>query len=179
MEAALQPGGASSLSSFGAVAVLACLFGRNLTHLHRPTANEDEEDLSGAFWRRHMALDNILLSTSLALPESLRLPLGCGDPNIIFMNMCLHTSTICLHQAAIFKAEKHRPLARVSAESKMRCIAAAGEIANIMKLSSFQDMAGVSRDSIRSTIYHLTFETRQTRSPASAYMSLLVSSSST
>jgi len=126
-----------------------------------------------------MALDNILLNTSLTLPEHLRLPLGCGDPNIVFMNMCLHTSTICLHQAAIFKAEKHRSLAKVSAESKMRCIAAAGEIANIMKLSSFQDMSGVSRDSIRSTIYYLTFENRPIPSPASAYMSLPVSSSST
>lgn len=69
--------------------------------------------------------------------------MGVGNPNLVFMNMCLHTSTICLHQAAIFKAEKHRMPPKISAESKVRCIAAAVEIASIMKLSSHQDMAGV------------------------------------
>lgn len=142
---ALKPGGASQLSAFGAVIVLAALFGRNLTHLHRPGPNENEADLNGDFWKRHRSLDNILLNTSLALPESLRLPMGISNPNLVFMNMCLHTSTICLHQAAIFKAEKHRALAKVSVESKIRCVTAAAEIASIMKLTSHQDMAGVCK----------------------------------
>lgn len=143
LQQALEPGGASKLSPLGGVAVLACLFGRNLLHLHRPGANENEESLSGDFWKRHRNLDNLILNISLASPEQLRLPMGIAHPNVVFMNMCLHTSTICLHQAAIFKAEKHRSLAKVSAESKVRCITAAAEIANIMKLASHMDMAGV------------------------------------
>lgn len=140
---AIKPGGASKLSPFGGVIVLACLFGRNLLHLHRPGPNENDGSLSGEFWKRHRTLDDILLNTSLGMPENLRLPMGIGNPNLVFMNMCLHASTICLHQAAIFKAEKHRAFAKVSAESKVRCITAAAEIASIMRLSSHQDMAGV------------------------------------
>ena len=140
---ALKPGGASKLSAVGAVTVLACLFGRILVHLQSPGTNDKEQDLNGDFWKRHRSLDNILLNFALALPENLRLPMGISSPNLVFMNMCLHTSIICLHQTAIFKAEKHRQLAKVSAESKIRCITAAAEIASIMKLSSHQDMAGV------------------------------------
>lgn len=142
LEEASQISGVSKLSPMGATTLLACLFGRNLLHLHRPTANENEDDLSGEFWKRHRKLDNIILNVSMGLPEKLRLPTAVGNPNSIFVNMCLHTSTICLHQAAIFKAEKHRQLAKVSAESKARCITAAAEIANIMRLSSHQDMSG-------------------------------------
>ena len=56
--------GASSLSPFAGVVLMACLFGRNLTHLHRPDADDNDTDLNGEFWKRHRALDNILLNTS-------------------------------------------------------------------------------------------------------------------
>ncbi|KAK3044738.1 hypothetical protein LTS18_000488, partial [Coniosporium uncinatum] len=60
LEDAFGPAGASTLSAFAGVAVMACLFGRNLTHLHRPTANDRDEDLDGAFWRRHRQMEGIL-----------------------------------------------------------------------------------------------------------------------
>lgn len=66
------------------------------------------------------------------------------DPNIIFSNMCIHTSTICLHQAAIFKAEKNKMPSQMIIESKRRCIVAADQIANIMKLISHMDLTIVS-----------------------------------
>lgn len=156
LKQALEPAGAAKLSPFGGVSVLACIFGRNLLHLHRPTANEEEENLSGAFWKRHRALDNVILGISMSLPERLRLPLAVTHPNAVFMNMCLHMSTICLHQAAIFKAEKHRGLVKVAAESKLRCITAAAEMANVMKMSSNQDMAGVMSHSFDAVLTHLT-----------------------
>lgn len=138
---AFEPEGASKLSSFGGVVVMSCLFGRNLTHLHRPTpGDEEDESLNGNFWRRHRTLDNILLNIALSLPDHLRLPAGLEDSNIVFMNMCVHTSTICLHQAAIFKADGAKMAASVSAESKIRCIAAAGEIASIMRMISHKNM---------------------------------------
>jgi len=85
-----------------------------------------------------------VLNTALALPENLRLPQGLNDSNVIFMNMNIHTSTICLHQAAIFKADKNRMPARISAESKVRCITAAAEIASIMRQISHLDLCTVS-----------------------------------
>ncbi|PGH27404.1 hypothetical protein AJ80_00882 [Polytolypa hystricis UAMH7299] len=131
---------ASQLSSFGSIALLACLFGRNLQHLHRATVNDREYDLNGEFWKRHRALDNILLNTSLSLPSHLRLPEGINEPNVIFGNMCIHTSTICLHQAAIYKAEKYKLPNQISVESKRRCIIAADQITNIMKMISHIDL---------------------------------------
>ena len=132
--------GTSGLSSFAAVVLLATLFGRNLTHLHRPGDDDNDHDLNGEFWKRHRGIDNALLNISLSLPAHLRLPYGLSDANIIFANMSIHTSTICLHQAAIFKADKHRLPAQISSESKRRCIVAADQITNIMKMCSHQDL---------------------------------------
>jgi hypothetical protein len=137
--------GASSLSPFAGVVLMACLFGRNLTHLHRPDADDNDTDLNGEFWKRHRALDNILLNTSLSLPTHLRLPAGLTDSNIVFCNMNIHTSVICLHQAAIFKADKNRMPQNISAESKRRCIIAADQITNIMKMISHIDLSSVRR----------------------------------
>jgi hypothetical protein len=137
--------GAAKLSSFGAVVLLASLFGRNLVHLHRPDADDLDNDLNGPFWKRHRAMDNIILNTSLCLPAPLKLPAGLPNPNVVFTNMSIHTSTICLHQAAIFKAEKHKLPSNVSAESKIRCITAANEIASIMRMISHLDLSAVRR----------------------------------
>ncbi|KAK5134967.1 hypothetical protein LTR08_005919 [Meristemomyces frigidus] len=144
LEDALNPACASNLSSFAGVVLLACLFGRNLLHLHRPTPDDNDEDLNGEFWKRHRHIDNILLNTALALPDALRLPNGLNDPNVVFLNMNIHTSTICLHQAAIFKADKVRMPSRVSAESKVRCITAAAEIASVMRQISHLDLSAMN-----------------------------------
>ncbi|KAI1776692.1 hypothetical protein F4818DRAFT_440092 [Hypoxylon cercidicola] len=104
----MSPAGAAKLSSFGGIVLMACLFGRNLVHLHRPDADDRDHDLNGEFWKRHRNMDNILLNTSLCLPNHLKLPTGLANPNIVFTNMNIHTSTICLHQAAIFKADRNK-----------------------------------------------------------------------
>ena len=120
---------------------MASLFGHNLIHLHRPDPNDNDDDMHGEFWRRHRKMDAILSNTSLSLPAHLRLPAGMRNANIVFLNMNIHTSTICLHQAAIFKADKNRLPASVSQESKVRCITAAAEIASIMRTISHLDLS--------------------------------------
>lgn len=144
LEECTNPSGISNLSSFGGVVLLACLFGRNLVHLHRPDDEDSDHDLNGPFWKRHRQMDNVLLNTSLGLPSHLKLPTGLTNPNVIFTNMSIHTSTICLHQAAIFKADKNKLAVSVSSESKVRCITAANEIASIMRTISHMDIASVS-----------------------------------
>lgn len=89
-------------------------------------------------------MENILLNLSLSLPNHLRLPENLDDPGVVFANMCIHTSTICLHQAAILKAEKHKMPNQIAAESKRRCLVAADQITNIMKMISHFDLTGVS-----------------------------------
>lgn len=135
--------GITNISSFASVILLATIYGRNLTHLHRPHENDNDHDLNGEFWKRHRTLDNILLKVSLSLPSSLRLPAGLSDPNTIFCNMNIHTATICLHQAAIFKADKNKLPAQISAESKRRCIVAADQVSIIMKMISHLDLSMV------------------------------------
>lgn len=152
----MSPAGAAKLASFSGVVLMACLFGRNLIHLHRPDADDRDHDLNGEFWKRHRNMDNILLNTSLCLPNHLKLPAGLGNPNIVFTNMNIHTSTICLHQAAIFKADKNKLPASVSAESKVRCITAANEIASIMRMVSHLDLSAVSPHVPFEMEYHIT-----------------------
>ncbi|KAM4059404.1 fungal specific transcription factor [Hirsutella rhossiliensis] len=139
-----NPSGAGKLSSFGGIVLLACLFGRNLVHLHRPDDDDLDHDLNGPFWKRHRQMDGILLNTSLCLPSHLKLPTGLSNPNVVFTNMSIHTSTICLHQAAIFKAEKNKLGTSVSSESKVRCITAANEIASIMRTISHMDLSAMN-----------------------------------
>jgi hypothetical protein len=141
---AVTPQGAALLSSFAAVVLMASLFGRNLIHLHRSEPGEEDKDLNGQFWKRHRQMEAILLNTSLSLPSHLKLPQGLMDPNIVFVNMNIHASTICLHQAAIFKADKHRLPVSVSTDSKARCITAAVELARIMRMISHMDLSSVS-----------------------------------
>ncbi|KAI0100662.1 fungal-specific transcription factor [Nemania sp. FL0031] len=141
---AMSPAGAAKLSAFGGIVLMATLFGRNLTHLHRPDVDDRDHDMNGEFWKRHRLLDNILLNTSLCLPNHLKLPAGLNNPNIVFTNMNIHTSTICLHQAAIFKADKNILPPTVSAESKVRCITAANEIASIMRMTSHMDLSAMN-----------------------------------
>lgn len=145
----------SSLSAYGAIILLTCLFGRNLHHLHRASSKDNDRDLNSDFWKRHRALDNILLSTSLSLPNHLRLPDGINDPSIVFANMCIHASTISLHQAAIFKAEKNEMPSQIAAESKRRCIIAADQITNIMKMISHLDLSLVSSRHLISFAYNM------------------------
>jgi hypothetical protein len=140
----MRPGGATGLQAFGAIVLTAAMFGRNLLHLHRPGHDDNDDDINGGFWNRHRENEQILLQTSLGLPDNLRLPAALADPNVVFANMCLHTSAICLHQAAIFKADKYRLPVNVSNESKIRCVTAAAEIASIMRMISHMDLSAVS-----------------------------------
>lgn len=144
LEESTNPSGAGKLSSFGGIVLMASLFGRNLIHLHRPDDDDQDHDINGPFWKRHRQMDHIILNTSLCLPSHLKLPAGLNNANVIFTNMSIHTSTICLHQAAIFKAESNKLPASVSAESKIRCITAANEIASIMRTISHMDLSAVS-----------------------------------
>ncbi|CAN9088198.1 unnamed protein product [Alternaria alternata] len=144
LEDIFNPGGVANLQALGGIVLTAAMFGRNLLHLHRPLPDDNDDDINGGFWNRHRHIERILLQTSLSLPDPLRLPSGLADPNVVFTNMCIHTSAICLHQAAIFKADKYRLPASVSNESKIRCVTAAAETASIMRMVSHMDLGAMN-----------------------------------
>ncbi|KAL7771984.1 hypothetical protein CFE70_001937 [Pyrenophora teres f. teres 0-1] len=144
LDQVLDHNGEADLQSLGGTVFTAAMFGRNLLHLHRPAPDDNDGDINGGYWNRHRHIEQILLQTSLGLPDHLRLPYGLTDPNVVFANMCIHTSAICLHQAAIFKADKHHLPASVGNESKIRCLTAAAEIASIMRMISHMDMGAMN-----------------------------------
>lgn len=135
---AMNPSNASRLSAFAGVAIIASLTG--LEHLQRPSPNDDDHDLNGEFWKAHRTRDNILPTTLRYLPSHLRLPAGLSNPNKIFLNMYLQAGIICLHQAAIFKAEKLNLIGSIIARSRMRCLTAATEICSITKMIAHMDL---------------------------------------
>ncbi|KAF4625684.1 hypothetical protein G7Y89_g12482 [Cudoniella acicularis] len=140
LKESMDPLNASSLSSFAGVAVVASLTGQIFQHLHRPTGDNNNDHENNEFWKTHRKIDNTLLNISLYLPSHLRLPAGSSNPNTIFLNMSLQSAVICLHQAAIFKAEKLVNTS-VIAESKERCLTAAAEITSIMKRIAHTDLS--------------------------------------
>jgi len=136
----------ASLSSFAGVVLTAHFFGLIHIHLHRPEPDLDlrVNELNGEFWKRHQRIDTLLTYTSISLPDHLRLPSGMEDPKTVFLNFAIPTSTISLHQAAIFKGEEQHIPKRLLEQSRARCMIAARRIADIMRMTSDMDMAGVS-----------------------------------
>lgn len=70
------------------------------------------------------------------LPEKFRLPENIRDMSALHLNMNLHAAVICIHHAAIEKAERYKLTDHVKQSSVARLRAAAEEIVNIMRLIS-------------------------------------------
>ncbi|EKD21317.1 fungal specific transcription factor domain-containing protein [Drepanopeziza brunnea f. sp. 'multigermtubi' MB_m1] len=139
---ALTPEGAGAISPFGGVILSAALYGKNFSHLHRTGPNENPGDLAnGEFWKRHRKMDNVLSNTFMFLPDHLRLPAGLRDMSIVFIHLNLHSSSICLHQAAIVTASKYKLDSHITRLSHARCLMAAEEITNIMRLICHVDVS--------------------------------------
>ncbi|KAI6757278.1 hypothetical protein HG531_003103 [Fusarium graminearum] len=108
-----------------------------LRHIHRSKPDSRCEDLmNGSFWTRHRDLDNTLSSLFMFLPENFRLPENIRDVSALHLNMNLHAAIICIHHAAVEKAERYKLPGHVKQGSVARLRAAAEEIANLMRLTS-------------------------------------------
>lgn len=143
-EALTPQDGTSRISPFGGVLVAATLFGHNFYHLHPTGSDENPDDLqNGEFWKRHRKMDNVLSNTFMFLPDQLRLPAGLRDINVVFLHLNIHTSAICLHQAAVSTAKKYKFDSNFIRQSEVRCLMAADEITNVMKLSCHMDPANM------------------------------------
>ncbi|RKL24184.1 hypothetical protein BFJ72_g14336 [Fusarium proliferatum] len=118
--------------------ILTCeIFKIILRHVHRSKPDSRNEDLMhGSFWTRHRDLDNTLSSLFMFLPEKFRLPENVRDVSALHLNLNLHAAIICLHHAAVEKADKHNLPDHVKQGSVTRLRAAAEEIVNIMRLTA-------------------------------------------
>ncbi|KAK4106146.1 hypothetical protein N658DRAFT_563073 [Parathielavia hyrcaniae] len=123
----------ASYSNFAANVLVCHFFARLMKHAHRPLPDDHPEDLeSGAFWKRHRELDNMLSSTFMFLPDRFRLRSNTRNPVAVQTNLNLHAAVICLHHAARDKADKFK-LAGIRQSSRTRALTAAQEIVDIMK----------------------------------------------
>lgn len=127
----------SPYTGFAGVIVICRIFKNIMHHVHRSKPSDRPDDfLNGPFWTRHRSLDNELSSAFMFLPEKLRLPQNIRDPTAMHTNLNLHASVICLHHAAIEKAEKFGHSDAVKNSSLCRLKTAAEEIVNIVKMTS-------------------------------------------
>ncbi|KAM0350102.1 hypothetical protein ACHAPU_003265 [Fusarium lateritium] len=126
-----------SHSSFAGRVLTAHIFHRTIEHNSDISQEQEAEDFNNdAYWKKHNAIDNDLRFTLLMLPKSLCLPANYKDHNAVFVNVMLHTATICLHRAALWKMKSNLQglpsyMIRLSQD---RLVPAAEEILNILKM---------------------------------------------
>ncbi|RGP69764.1 hypothetical protein FSPOR_4405 [Fusarium sporotrichioides] len=125
-------------SSFAGRVLTAHIFHRTIEH-----NNSDNGQGQGigpltddAYWQRHREIDNDLKFMLLMLPKSLCLPTNYKNHNAVFVNVMLHTATICLHRAALWRMKSNIQglpsyMIRLSQD---RLVPAAEEILNIFKM---------------------------------------------
>jgi hypothetical protein len=129
--------GAEPHSSFAGRVLTAHIFHRTIEHNSDNSQGQETQDFSnGAYWKRHSAIDNDLKFMLLMLPKSLCLPANYKNDNAVFFNIMLHTATICLHRAALWKMKSNLQglpsyMIRLSQD---RLIPAAEEILNIFRM---------------------------------------------
>lgn len=134
-----------NVSSFAFSLFIAAMYGRNVHAFHRPApSDQDDTDLNSSFWKYQRQMDMVLTNVGMSLPQHLRVPNALNDPLALYCSFSLQASTICLHQTVIFKVEELGLPDSVAFDSKRRCIVAATEIANLMKMISHFDFSTVS-----------------------------------
>lgn len=114
------------------------IFHRTIEHNN---SNDSQEQGTEALddnmsWQRHKEIDNDLKFMLLMLPKNLCLPAMYKSHNAVFVNVMLHTATICLHRAALWKMKSNLQglpsyMIRLSQD---RLVPAAEEILNIFKM---------------------------------------------
>ncbi|KAF4451794.1 hypothetical protein F53441_5269 [Fusarium austroafricanum] len=124
-------------SSFAGRVLTAHIFHRTIEHTCVDTSQHFEvENLNDSYWKRHKSIDNDLKYMLLMLPRTLHLPANYRNHNAVFVNVMLHTATICLHRAALWKmkANLQESTTYMIRLSQDRLIPAAEEILSIFKM---------------------------------------------
>jgi hypothetical protein len=114
------------------------IFHRTIEHTGTNNSQDQEfQDFNGdPYWQRHKSTDNDLKFMLLMLPKNLCLPANYKTHNAIFVNVMLHTATICLHRAALWRMKSNLQglPSYVIRLSQDRLLPAAEEILNIFRM---------------------------------------------
>jgi hypothetical protein len=131
----MTPEGAATLSPFAGLVVMTGICSLRLSILRRsdPTSREQSEILISGLLDR-------TFTRPFSVPDHLRVPSSKWNPNLYFLNMVAHTSTIGVYGVALAKTggeSFHRDALK---ESERVCIESAIEIASIMRASCHVDL---------------------------------------
>ncbi|KAM0247954.1 hypothetical protein ACHAP5_003738 [Fusarium lateritium] len=124
-------------SSFAGRVLTAHIFHRTIEHNSDNSQGQETQDFNNDdYWKRHSAIDNDLKFMLLMLPKNLCLPSNYRNHNAVFVNIMLHTATICLHRAALWRMKSNLQglpgyMIRLSQD---RLVPAAEEILNIFRM---------------------------------------------
>lgn len=100
-------GGSTVLNSHLATRVLAAYFFSRAADLDTQPTTDDGYSGGGEddeYWVKQQDVENDLLSAVVRLQPNLRLPQNPSCPHAIFINILIHTATMCRHKSAIRKA---------------------------------------------------------------------------
>ena len=129
---ALRPD--SAISSGLAYRVLAGhLFHECLDHTSSDSLDDNPGDIErSTFWKRHRNLDDRLAIMFMVLPDSLQCPSNIHDLTAVFINLVLHTATICLHRAGVARSKQYNIDISVLSRTQARLLIAAQGIVAIL-----------------------------------------------
>ncbi|KAK9242833.1 fungal-specific transcription factor domain-containing protein [Lipomyces tetrasporus] len=144
LAAALNPTSANSdvkLAEFSGFILAVVMFGRCHTHLHFGVSTTGVfgtvlPDFFERFRYLDNALDNIMHSLSLDITR----PIGPLSPQRARLIMSIHASSICLHQATVFRTRTSPAYQSEFEASQQRCLQAASEITEIIQDCSHFDV---------------------------------------
>jgi hypothetical protein len=112
-------------------------------------ADDAHNGANDGYWTKHREVENELLSLMVRLPRSLQLPQSSACQQAIFVNVLIHSATMCLHKTAIrrtrgqegFEVDYHRR------ESRSRMLAAAAQVLAVFRLT--EDIMAVVKNPIQ------------------------------
>ena len=138
------------MSPFAGVILATTLLGYTSMHIYnskkpKPT----ERPGNGEFWAKHRQIDTNISNMFIHLPEQFKAPAGVRDTNVVFLNMTLQTSAICLHQAAMKTALKYHKDNSFIVQSMNRCITAADAITIATRRINHNDLSRVGTNTKR------------------------------
>ncbi|KAI9150495.1 C6 finger domain transcription factor dbaA [Paramyrothecium foliicola] len=101
------------------------------------------------YWVQQQDIDGDLVALIARLPPTLRFPRNLRCQHAVFINVLIHTATMCLHKTAIRRARDHEGLDAefIKIQGRSRVLAAASQILAVFRLAS--DVAEALRNPIQ------------------------------
>jgi hypothetical protein len=134
----MTPEGAATLSPFAGLVAMTGICSQRVTNLRRsnPTNGDQRE-----FWGTGTLDSNMI--RPFFIPSHLRVPSPKWDPNLYFLNMVAHASTIGVHRQAVAKTGEEWLHPDALRDSERVRLESAIEIASIMRASCHVDLSAV------------------------------------